>query len=626
MHLSGPFTVAVLMAVALLVTGARCAAAPDTLARTADTQPAARALDALRRAWFAELDDLTATTRALAVADDTYEFVTRPNIPYVDAHYARESLSAERISTVLIINRKGTPLFWRRVNLGANRGFADAKAFLDELPPLPPAGAPGVPSLAGAARLVQGPSLVVAMPIYAATGSGESLGWLIAVRALDAAQWLRYEERAHVAAEVLDPVTSTSPADLEAALREPLAPVTHVEGSRIRGLMAMPDLEGKPFLVFSVLQPLPPLPAKPPAPASTVRRWLWLWLWLAPAAIFAGVVGFAFWGVRRGRRIDADSRTTAQAPGSEVQVDGPQPAANAGGKPEHEAIPSFPSGPAVAQAIVVDSAAARREELRARLLEMNLVFCYQPQIDLRTGRVAGVEALLFSSDPNERHPTLEFVADVEAAGLGFVLAQRWIQEACRNQRIWLQHVGHEFPVSVPVSQRTLEDPGFLPFLLRILAEYELAPPFLELEVPEYALGGSAASLRALEDVHAAGVSIAIDRFNSARSSLRLLTVVPVGKLRIDPALVRKIGSATQEAALFDGIIGAARGLGIIVCATGVDSPDLVAGTLRHGRPLAQGEALARAISGDEFLVFLRGSASDTASLPPLQIDDAIPQP
>src|SRR5579859_4849955 len=97
-----------------------------------DARPAVLALDGLRRAWFDQLNELIATARALAVADDTYEFVRRPNIPYVDAHYDPEHLAAERIDTVLIINRRGKPLFWRRVNQGVNRGFPDARLFLAE--------------------------------------------------------------------------------------------------------------------------------------------------------------------------------------------------------------------------------------------------------------------------------------------------------------------------------------------------------------------------------------------------------------------------------------------------------------------------------------------------------------
>ena len=129
----------------MLFPGARAA---NTAADSFDTRPAALALDELRRAWLGQLNELISTARELAVFDDTYEFVKRPNIPYVYAHYDPVQLAAERIDTVLIINLRGKPLFWRRLNQGENRGFPDARRFLAELPPLQSVGAAGMSNVA----------------------------------------------------------------------------------------------------------------------------------------------------------------------------------------------------------------------------------------------------------------------------------------------------------------------------------------------------------------------------------------------------------------------------------------------------------------------------------------------
>src|SRR6202035_584806 len=233
-------SILILMCFSMLFPAARAAnIAVDAL----DTQPAILALDELRRAWFGQLNELIAAARALAVADDTYEFVKRPNIPYVDSHYDPEHLADERIDTVLIIDLHGKPLFWRPLNQPGNRGFSDARLFLAELPPLPAPGIAGVPGLAGAATLIHGPKLLVAMPIYAASGSGVARGWLIATRALDAYQWHRYEELAQVPVQLLDPRPSKSTGDVEAALQAPLAPIVRVEAQHIRGFMAVSDLQ-----------------------------------------------------------------------------------------------------------------------------------------------------------------------------------------------------------------------------------------------------------------------------------------------------------------------------------------------------------------------------------------------
>jgi EAL domain-containing protein (putative c-di-GMP-specific phosphodiesterase class I) len=222
---------------------------------------------------------------------------------------------------------------------------------------------------------------------------------------------------------------------------------------------------------------------------------------------------------------------------------------------------------------------------------------------------------------HELRPAIELAAEIEAAGLGLALVERRLQDACREQRAWLKIIGHEFPIGVPVPQRTLVNAAFLPLVQRILAENELAPSFLELQVEEVALGPSAAALRSVTKVRDAGISMAIDGFNAAHSNLRLLSILPISKLRVDPYLLLRVDDGTSEALLFDGIIGAAHGLGIAVCVTGVSSPELLSTVLRHGRPLAQGAALGPALDGDEFLALLRRTNVDTATLRPLDFGD-----
>jgi EAL domain-containing protein (putative c-di-GMP-specific phosphodiesterase class I)/sensor domain CHASE-containing protein len=569
-----------------------------------DTQPAVLALDELRRAWFGQLNDLIATARALAVADDTYEFVKRPNIPYVDAHYNPEHLAAERIDTVLIVNLRGKPLFWRRVNQGVNRGFPDARLFLAELPPLSAPGVAGVPSLAGAATLVHGPKILVAMPIYASSGSGVARGWLIATRALDAYQWHRYEELARVPVQLLDPRTSKSIGDIEVALQKPLAPVVRVEAKHIRGFMAVPDLEGKPFRVFSVSLVRQEAAVGSVATSFFVRsvRWLALIGTIASVAVVIAATGLMR---RQSQKI--------------AWLHAPQ---NGDVRRRSEVADSGSSDPVISPISAELSSAQARDPLQARLAPRNAVFRYQPQIDLQTGRVAGVEALLCVPGFQEFRPAVELAAEIEAAGLGLALVERRLHDACREQRAWLRIIEHEFPIGVPVSQHTLANAAFLPLVQRILAENELAPSFLELQVEEAALGPSAAALRSVTKVRDAGISIAIDGFNAAHSNLRLLSILPISKLRVDPYLLLRVGDGPSEALLFDGILGAARGLGIVVCATGIATPQLLATVLRHGRPLAQGAALGPALAAEEFLELLRGSSVNTATLRPLDLGEA----
>ncbi len=577
------------------------ARATNIAVESLDTRPAVLALHELRRAWLGQLNELIATTRELAVADDTYEFVKRPNIPYVDAHYDPGQLATERIDTVLIVNLHGKPLFWRRVNQGNNRGFPDARLFLAELPPLRTPGVAGVPSFAGAATLVHGPKLLVAMPIYASRGSGVARGWLIATRPLDTLQWHRYEELARVPVQLLDPHTSKSTGDIEAALQEPLAPIVRVEPKHIRGFMAVSDLQGRPFKIFSVSLVRQEGAVESAGALFSARfvPWLILMVIITSAAIVAAGV------TRRQSRktvwLSAPQNSNAQNP---IEV----PNSGATDLPDTPISAGF-------------SSAQTRDPLRSRFTASNAVFRYQPQIDLQTGRVAGVEALLCVSALHEFRPAIELTTEIEAAGLGLALVERRLHDACRQQSAWFKMIGHKFPIGVPVSQRSLVNAAFLPLVQRILAENELAPSCLELQVEEAALGPSAAALRLVTKVRDAGISIAIDGFNAAHSNLRLLSILPISKLRVDPYLLLRKGDGPSEALLFDGIIGAARGLGILVCATGINSPELLSAVLRHGTPLAQGAALGPILTGEEFLELLRGSSMNTAMLPPLEFGD-----
>ena len=593
-------SILIVMCFSVLFPAARAAnIAVDAL----DTQPALLALDELRRAWCGQLNELIATARALAVADDTYEYVKRPNIPYVDAHYDPEHLAAERIDTVLIIDLHGKPVFWRRLNQGRNRGFPDARLFLAELPPLPAPGVAGVPSLAGAATLIHGPKLLVAMPIYASGGSGVARGWLIAARALDAYQWHRYEELARVPVQLLDPRASKSTGEVEAALQEPLAPVVRVEAKHIRGFMAVSDLQGKPFRVFSVSLLRQEAAVGSVAASFLARSVPWLTLLMIMTFVAVALVATGI------MRHESGKIAWLSAP-QNGNIQRPVKVANSGSRDL-----------GVAPVSTGFTAAQARDPLRGRLAGSNAVFHYQPQIDLQTGRVAGVEALLCVPELHEFRPAIELAADIEAAGLGLALVERRLHDACREQRAWLNIIGHEFPIGVPVSQRTLVNAAFLPLVQRILAENELAPSFLELQVEEAALGPSAAALRGVTKVRDAGISIAIDGFNAAHSNLRLLSILPISKLRVDPYLLLRVDDGPSEALLFDGIIGAARGLGIVVCATGINSPELLSTVLRHGRPLAQGASLGRPLAGEEFLELLRRSNVDTVILRPLDFGD-----
>jgi len=112
-------------------------------------------------------------------------------------------------------------------------------------------------------------------------------------------------------------------------------------------------------------------------------------------------------------------------------------------------------------------------------------------------------------------------------------------------------------------------------------------------------------------------------FDGARSSLQSLTAIPVKKLRVDSGLIGGTSGGTHPARLFDATIAAARALDIPVCATRVDSPDLLIAAERRGCVSAQGIALGRPSDGDLFLALVCGTGVDTASLPMAEVQEGL---
>jgi len=261
-----------------------------------------------------------------------------------------------------------------------------------------------------------------------------------------------------------------------------------------------------------------------------------------------------------------------------------------------------------------------RNRLKTSFSASHAAFRYQPQIDLQNGRIAGVESILCVPGSLGYRPATELVAELDAAGLALALTECQLRDACRAQRGWLQGFAHEFPIGVPVSQDVLGNALLLPLAMEILAASGLAPSFLELEVEETALGVSVTARRAFASVRDAGMPIAIDGFNAAHANLRVLAILPISKLRVAAVPLLRSGDGALERLLFAGILGAARGLGITVCATGVSSPEMLAAVLRQGRPTAQGTELGSMLDGAEFLQCLRDRNETTATLPQLFSD------
>ena len=246
-------------------------------------------------------------------------------------------------------------------------------------------------------------------------------------------------------------------------------------------------------------------------------------------------------------------------------------------------------------------------DLRRAVLDEELVVHYQPTVELESGRIVGVEALV-----RWQHPTRgllqpsDFIGVAEETGQ-IVEIGRWVlEEACRQTARWRAERAYDLSVSVNVSTRQIRRPGLVDDVRAALSTSGLAPHALTLEITESALARRREEMTAiLEDVTALGVLLALDDFGTGYSSLSLLRDLPVHTLKIDRSFVQTIDAGPGPRAFVQAIVDLAEALRLTAVAEGVERPIQVAALRRIGCSYGQGFHFARPLAADALDVLLR---------------------
>jgi diguanylate cyclase (GGDEF)-like protein/PAS domain S-box-containing protein len=231
------------------------------------------------------------------------------------------------------------------------------------------------------------------------------------------------------------------------------------------------------------------------------------------------------------------------------------------------------------------------QELVRALRENEFFLHYQPQFDLKSGRIAGIEALL-----RWRHPSkgtlaaADFIQDVERLRLMLPIGDWVLQTACRQAKEWVD-AGLVVPLTVNLSSMQLRDPRFVPTIKRILDETGLPPSLLQLGTRESVLWDSKFSKTLLElkdsDLH-----FALDDFGTELTALSALNRFPVDAVKPGRGLVKELPSQKWEATVLAAIVGVAHNLKMTVCADGVETADQLAAVKEQGCDSAQGYLLS----------------------------------
>ncbi len=248
---------------------------------------------------------------------------------------------------------------------------------------------------------------------------------------------------------------------------------------------------------------------------------------------------------------------------------------------------------------------AMQHQLKVATARDELHLVYQPQIDLRDGRVIGAEALLRWNHPQRGQVSPgEFVPVAEASGQMGVLGQWVVDEACRQLAAWRAsgQIDETFKLAVNVSPAQLSDPGFADWLLAALAHWQVPARALTLEVTESALMEDVGLARhLLTQISDAGLEIAVDDFGTGYSSLAYLKTLPVDTLKIDRAFVRDLARDHQDQVLSQAVVAMAHSFRHEVVAEGIEMPEQAALLRDLGCEYAQGFWFAPPLSAAGFV-------------------------
>jgi diguanylate cyclase (GGDEF)-like protein len=213
--------------------------------------------------------------------------------------------------------------------------------------------------------------------------------------------------------------------------------------------------------------------------------------------------------------------------------------------------------------------------LHSAITNNELRLVYQPKVELATGNIVGVEALL-----RWHHPKLGIISPAvfihlaEESGLINQIGEWVLYTACDQARRWADAGYQNLTVAVNLSSRQFQQQKIADLVSRILRATRLSPELLELELTEsLAMSGEGGTAETLHELRQMGVQCSIDDFGTGYSNLSYLSRFPIDTLKIDKSFIEQIDKSGGDAAIVVAIIAMAHGLGLKVIAEGVETPE-----------------------------------------------------
>lgn len=241
------------------------------------------------------------------------------------------------------------------------------------------------------------------------------------------------------------------------------------------------------------------------------------------------------------------------------------------------------------------------KNLRHAILHNEFVVYYQPKLDIKTGEIIGMEALI-----RWDHPTMglvrpdRFIPIAEETGLIELIGEQVLLMACKQTKKWQEKWEKPLKVAVNVSAKQLKK-NFVPKVQNILEKTELNPKFLELEITETDVMVDSGIIHAiLKELKNLGISISIDDFGTGYSSLSRIGNLPIDSLKIDKSFIDCLDRKKKNTAIVKAIISIAKNMNLEVIAEGVENTYQYNLLQKNRCDLIQGYLISPPVSVDDF--------------------------
>jgi EAL domain-containing protein (putative c-di-GMP-specific phosphodiesterase class I) len=254
---------------------------------------------------------------------------------------------------------------------------------------------------------------------------------------------------------------------------------------------------------------------------------------------------------------------------------------------------------------------ALETRLKKAIEKEEFMLFYQPQVDLATGKMVGMEALLrWEVSDLGMMPPSEFIPVAEETGLIVPLGEWVLKTACAQNKQWQNAKLPHVAVSVNLSGRQFHHQNLVEKVEAALRESRLEPQWLDLEITEtYAMQDADFTLSILKELKRMGVRISLDDFGTGYSSLSQLKHFPIDTLKIDRSFVEDLASDPKEEAIVSAIIVLAHSLGMDVVGEGVETAEELGILRKHHCDKIQGYYFSRPVPAKDFEALLRSGKS-----------------